>query len=36
MRYLTQLLVNLPARPISQIEQWLPDRWKLRNSAPSG
>jgi len=35
-RYLTQLLVNLPATPISQIEQWLPDRWKLRNPSPSG
>jgi len=35
-RYLTQLLTNLPATPISQLEQWLPDRWRLRNSAPSG
>jgi len=25
-RYLTQLLTNLPAMPISQIEGWLPDR----------
>ena len=32
-RYLTQLLTNLPATPISQIEQWLPDRWKRRNPA---
>ena len=35
-RYLTQLLTNLPATPISQIEPWLPDRWKLRNHSPSG
>jgi transposase len=34
--YLTQLLTNLPAMPFSQIEQWLPDQWKLRNPAPSG
>ena len=34
-RYLTQLLTNLPATPISQVEGWLPDRWKLRNSAQS-
>jgi transposase len=27
-RYLTQLLTNLPGTPISQIEKWLPDRWK--------
>ena len=30
--YLTQLLVNLPATPISQLDAWLPDQWKLRNS----
>src|SRR5277367_3808824 len=30
-RYLTQLLTNLPATPISQISQWLPDRWERRN-----
>jgi transposase len=35
-RYLTQLLTNLPATPISQIERWLPDGWKLRNHSPSG
>jgi IS66 C-terminal element len=35
-RYLTQMLTNLPATPISQIDQWLPDRWKLRNSALGG
>jgi transposase len=26
--YLTQLLTNLPATPLSQIGQWLPDVWK--------
>jgi len=33
--YLTQLLVNLPATPISQLHAWLPDQWKLRNPAPA-
>ena len=32
-RYLTQLLTNLPATPMSQLCQWLPDQWKLRNPA---
>jgi transposase len=27
--YLTQLLVNLPTTPISQLSTWLPDQWKL-------
>lgn len=27
--YLTQLLVNLPTTPASQLAAWLPDRWKL-------
>jgi len=31
--YLTQLLTNLPATPISQ---WLPDDWKRRIAIPSG
>lgn len=31
--YLTQLLVNLPASPMSQLDQWLPDRWKQRQDA---
>ena len=31
--YLTQLLTNLPGTPISQIDQWLPDRW--RRSMPT-
>jgi len=34
-RYLTQLLSNLPATPISQLSQWLPDQWQGRNAAPS-
>jgi transposase len=28
-RYLTQLLTNLPATPISQLSDWLPDYWKV-------
>jgi transposase len=32
-RYLTQLLANLPATPISQLDRWLPDRWKQVNQA---
>jgi transposase len=34
-RYLTQLLTNLPATPISQLEHWLPDDWKRGNPLPS-
>ena len=30
--YLTQLLVNLPSAPISELSAWLPDQWKLRQS----
>jgi transposase len=26
--YFTQLLTNLPATPLSQLDRWLPDRWK--------
>jgi transposase len=33
-QYLTQLLVNLPDTPMSQLHQWLPDVWKKSNSAP--
>jgi transposase len=29
-RYLTQLLVNLPDTPVSQLDEWLPDEWKKR------
>ena len=28
--YLTQLLTNLPATSTADLDQWLPDRWKLR------
>jgi hypothetical protein len=35
-RFLTQLLTNLSAKPISQISQWLADEWKRRNPALSG
>jgi transposase len=27
--YLTQLLIGLQDTPISQLDQWLPDRWKI-------
>jgi transposase len=30
--YLTQLLINLPATPTSQLDQWLPDVWKRRQN----
>jgi hypothetical protein len=33
-RYLTQLLIHLPSLSSSQLHQWLPDQWKLRQSAP--
>jgi transposase len=32
--YLTQLLVNLPSAPITELSVWLPDQWKLRQAAP--
>jgi transposase len=32
-RYLTQLLVNLPVTPATELDAWLPDRWKLRQPA---
>jgi transposase len=32
--YLTQLLTTLPATPISQLSNWLPDLWKQQLSAP--
>ena len=31
--YLTQLLVNLPGTPMSQLDQWLPEAWKRRQPA---
>jgi transposase len=33
-RYLTQLLANLPDAPVSQLDRWLPDQWKLRDAPP--
>lgn len=33
-RYLTQLLVNLPDTPMSQLGDWLPDAWKRRDTPP--
>jgi len=36
-RYLTQLLVNLPATRLSELAAWLPDEWKRRQAArPDG
>jgi hypothetical protein len=32
--YLTQLLTNLPNTPLSQLEAWLPDRWKRTQLQP--
>ncbi len=29
--YFTQLLINLPALPIRQLPEWLPDNWKVRH-----
>ncbi|MCE5309036.1 MAG: IS66 family transposase [Acidobacteriales bacterium] len=34
-RYLTQLLVNLPATRLSDLPAWLPDEWKRRQTAPA-
>jgi transposase len=33
-RYFTQLLINLPATPTSQLDRWLPDEWKRRDPPP--
>lgn len=33
-RYLTQLLAHLPATPVSRIDDWLPDQWKLSTEQP--
>lgn len=33
--YLTQLLTNLPATPISQLHTWLPDQWKQSRATAS-
>jgi hypothetical protein len=32
-RYITQLLINLPTLPISQLPRWLPDQWKIDHAA---
>jgi len=34
-RYLTQLLANLPATPISRLDEWLPDQWQKRQPTAS-
>lgn len=34
--YLTQLLANLPATPVSRLPDWLPDQRKRRTANPSG
>jgi transposase len=31
--YLTQLLINLPAVQMSELADWLPDQWKVRQAA---
>jgi hypothetical protein len=31
-RYITQLLINLPLVPISQLPRWLPDQWKINHA----
>jgi transposase len=31
--YLTQLLMNLPAWPVRDLDAWLPDHWKLHHAA---
>ena len=31
--YLTQLFMNLPAWPARDLDDWLPDQWKLRYPA---
>jgi transposase len=33
--YLTQLLINLPMAPTSQLPAWLPDNWKLSQPPPT-
>jgi len=33
--YLTQLLMNLPQTKLSELDAWLPDKWKLRQAARS-
>src|SRR5260370_19776211 len=33
--YLTQLLMNLPQTKLSELDAWLPDQWKLRQTVPT-
>jgi len=33
--YLTQLLAGIQDTPISQLDQWLPDRWKAAQAGRS-
>ena len=33
--YLTQLLVGLSATPVSQLDQWLPYKWKQTQTTPT-
>jgi hypothetical protein len=33
---LTQLLTNLPATRVSDLDQWLPDQWKRRDTPRRG
>ncbi len=33
-RYLTQLLTKLSGTPVSELERWLPDQWKRRETPP--
>ena len=33
--YLTQLLANLPATPLSRLDEWLPDQWQRRQPTAS-
>lgn len=33
-RYLTQLLINLPVTPLSELPRWLPDEWKRCDPPP--
>ena len=33
--YLTQLLTGLQTTPVSQLDEWLPDRWKAAQAAPA-
>jgi hypothetical protein len=32
-RYITQLLINQPLVPISHLPRWLPNQWKIKQTA---